>query len=167
MSTTIVEGYQLSPQQKRLWQLGQVIGDMPGRARCTVLLKGNINVPNLQLAFQSVIDRHEILRTMFQTIPGMSTPLQVIDHAKKAWLDYTCAPRLEEQFSQQDFEMFLPYIEQQIQDHGAGCPADAKLFMLGEKLHLLFLDLPGLWLDHQGIESLVGELAHYYQGDNT
>ena len=167
MSTTVVEGYQLSPQQKRLWQLGQGLCDLPRRARCTVLLKGTIDITNLRLAFQRVIESHEILRTQFQTIPGMSIPLQVIDDATTAWLDYASTPHLATQCSQQDFETLLPYIEQQTPEQDQSHPAIAKLYMLGEALHVLFLDLPSLWLDHQGIESLVSEIVRCYQATNA
>ena len=163
MDTAIVEGYQLSPQQKRLWLLKQNFQDMPGRVRCTVLLKGNVDIPGMRAAFQNVIDRHEILRTLFPTITGMDVPLQVIGDVTTVWQDGLTIPIQQEQCSQLDFEAILPDIVQQIADQDLNSPAIARLYTLGKAIHVLFLDMPGLWLDHQGIRCMVNDLIRCYQ----
>jgi amino acid adenylation domain-containing protein len=163
MNTPAIEGYQLSPQQKRLWLLEHAVHNMPCCARCAVLLKGNLDIPALRLALQSTISRHEILRTTFRTVSGMSVPLQVIDDATRIWLDYADIPHLEDQFSQYDFETMLPYIEQQASGQEMSDLATAKLYTLGDALHVLFLNMPGLWLDQKSIECMVSELARCYQ----
>lgn len=165
MNTT-VEGYQLAPQQKRLWQLVHNMHNTSSRARCMILLKGNLDVPALHIALQSVIARHEILRTTFRTIPGMNIPLQVIDDAATAWSDYADMPHVEDQFLGQNFETVLPYIEQQTSEQNVSGPAAARLYTLSQTIHVLFLDMPGLWLDHQGIECIASELARCYQADD-
>ncbi len=60
--------YKLSSSQKRLWILSQfqdasISYNMPFR----VTLEGNYNVKNFEKALFSVIERHEILRTVFRT----------------------------------------------------------------------------------------------------
>ncbi|WP_133054873.1 non-ribosomal peptide synthetase, partial [Niastella populi] len=60
-------GYVLSSQQRRLWVLGQfedanIAYNMPG---CMVF-EGALNVAALKHALDSVIERHEILRTVFK-----------------------------------------------------------------------------------------------------
>jgi len=167
MDTTVVEGYQLSPQQKRLWRLEHNLHKMSGRVRVTVLLKGNLDIQALYTALQNIIEYHEILRTTFCIVPGMNIPLQVIDDATTAWLDYVDMLHVGEQLSQQDFEAILPYIEQQISEQDMNSPAVAKLYTLSKFMHILFLDMPSLWLDHQGVECMVKNLLSCYLTSDT
>lgn len=67
----------LSWAQERLWFLNQLEGlsatyNVPGAIR----VSGNLDVNALQQALSSIVRRHEVLRTSFQTING--TPIQVI-----------------------------------------------------------------------------------------
>jgi len=71
-----IEGYRLSPQQRRSWQLQQE--SHAGCALCAVLIEGRLNHEALQEALRVVVDRHEILRTTFLRQPGRRFPLQVI-----------------------------------------------------------------------------------------
>ena len=65
------EEYLLSHGQKRLWLLDQMEG---GTAAYNMtgawLLFGEIDVPRLQYAVQSIVRRHEILRTTFTVVAG-------------------------------------------------------------------------------------------------
>ncbi|NEQ20724.1 MAG: hypothetical protein F6K28_16110, partial [Microcoleus sp. SIO2G3] len=79
-----IEGFQLSPQQKHLWQLQQ-FGDSPYRSYCAVLIEGNLDIKTLKAAVEKIVDRHEILRTTYQCLPGMTIPLQAIADNDMAW----------------------------------------------------------------------------------
>src|SRR5687767_1565365 len=68
-------GYRLSPQQRRLWAL---LRSGPYRTKCAVSIKGHLEIRHLKAAAQRVLARHEILRTAFQSLPGMTIPMQVI-----------------------------------------------------------------------------------------
>lgn len=60
-------GYQLSSSQKRMWILGQFEEISLAYNLPNVLdLKGNYNIDCLKKAIDSVINRHEILRTVFK-----------------------------------------------------------------------------------------------------
>ncbi|WP_254564921.1 non-ribosomal peptide synthetase [Oscillatoria sp. HE19RPO] len=70
--------FRLSPQQKRLWSYQ---AENPAyRAQCSVLISGKVDLERLQSAIQTVVNRHDILRTQFRRIPGMKTPVMVIDN---------------------------------------------------------------------------------------
>src|SRR5215212_3139402 len=72
-----VQGFRLSPQQRRTWSLWR--GDGPAYGiHCAVALEGVLDEGLLAQALQRVIDRHEILRTEFRSLPGMHFPVQVI-----------------------------------------------------------------------------------------
>ncbi|MEA5452797.1 amino acid adenylation domain-containing protein [Leptolyngbya sp. CCNP1308] len=73
-----IAGYRLSPQQQRLWRLQQRYPNQPFRAVLRLRSQVPLHGDRLQAALQALIDRHEILRTTFPTLPGMTMPLQVI-----------------------------------------------------------------------------------------
>ena len=75
----MIEGFELSPQQKHLWQLQKDNSDRSYLAQCTVKISGAIQPHILKTAISKIISNHEILRTSFHTLPGMTLPLQVID----------------------------------------------------------------------------------------
>jgi hypothetical protein len=75
-----LEGYRLSPLQARLWHL-QAADPDAYRARCVAEVHGPLDVDALQAALHAVVDRHEILRTTFPIVAGMSTAVQVIGGA--------------------------------------------------------------------------------------
>ena len=75
MSEVIVHGYRLSPQQQRLWALQQTHRSMFW-SRCVVKVAGDLK--KVESAIHRVVEAHEILRTTFTVLPGMTVPVQVI-----------------------------------------------------------------------------------------
>jgi amino acid adenylation domain-containing protein len=75
----------LSPSQERLWYLDQLGYGFQYHIPTIYQIKGAINIEKLKSALQSVIDRHEALRTNFKTLDGY--PLQYI-HTEQT-LDFT------------------------------------------------------------------------------
>ena len=78
MQKTITEGFRLSPQQRRLWLLQQGGDRLPYRAQCAILVEGELDATRLRAALSRAVERNEILRTGFQSLPGMAVPVQVI-----------------------------------------------------------------------------------------
>lgn len=79
--------YRLSPQQKHLWL--QKSGDenrSPYRVQCEVLIEGNIDDKRLKKALETIVGRHEILRTVFQTPSGVTIPVQSVRENLEALL---------------------------------------------------------------------------------
>ncbi|WDQ32174.1 amino acid adenylation domain-containing protein [Paenibacillus marchantiae] len=72
-----VEGYQLSPQQKRIWSLSENGADSDYKSQFTLLLDGSVNIQYLKQAFTMLLNKHEIFRTRFHKIMGLNYPLQV------------------------------------------------------------------------------------------
>src|SRR5438105_13683751 len=76
MSIAGLKGSRLSQQQARLWSLqkeGQVY-----RTQCAVLLQGNLDVARLQYGLKQLVERHELLRTVFRPLAGTDIPVQVV-----------------------------------------------------------------------------------------
>src|SRR6185436_21026905 len=78
MQSDMIQGFRLSPQQKRLWSLQRYDEDEPYRAQCTVLIRGRLENTHVKIALEQAVSRQEILRTSFRRLPGMTIPLQVI-----------------------------------------------------------------------------------------
>ncbi|NOX38153.1 MAG: amino acid adenylation domain-containing protein, partial [Calditrichaeota bacterium] len=81
--------FPLSYAQRRLWFLEQL---MPGNTAynipAAVRLEGRLDIPAVEESLQTIVQRHEVLRTTFTTVNGnpmqvihrqMSIPLQVVD----------------------------------------------------------------------------------------
>jgi hypothetical protein len=78
MQERVVAGHSLSPQQVRLWLLQRGRTKHAYNARCAVVIEGELDRETLREALRQTVSRHEILCTLFQTLPGMSVPLQVV-----------------------------------------------------------------------------------------
>jgi hypothetical protein len=155
-----IEGYRLSPQQKRLWQLQR---DLPPlRAQCAVVLEGGLRPEVLKEALETVVGRHEILRTAFQCPPGITLPIQVINETGElTW-------RVEEwgELSGEEEESRVAALfeegERLPHDFARGPVLSATLVRLSPRRHLLHLSLPSLCADSWTLRNLVREAAGAY-----
>ncbi len=77
--TETVEGFRLSPQQRRIWLFAQQDGAAAYRARAVYRVEGPVDPDRLRKAVDALAMRHEILRTKYSRLSGMSEPLQVIE----------------------------------------------------------------------------------------
>ena len=87
MTDETFEGFRLSPQQLRLWALQERDGARPYRTIAEARMKGTPDAQRLARAWDAVVSRHEILRTTFRRLPGMATPLQVINQSPSVVFD--------------------------------------------------------------------------------
>ncbi|MDT5268940.1 MAG: hypothetical protein QOH49_1126, partial [Acidobacteriota bacterium] len=167
MHNEIVEGYELSPQQKHLWHLEQSVarhgGGHPFLTRATVTLTGPLDVERLQATLHLLSRRHEILRTSLRQCGGPSVALQVINEpttwslrqhdlrgtgreAQERWVE-----AWHEQWSREDAEV------------GEWLSRGA-LVRTGDAEHQLCLNVPGVIMDAEGMRWLVRELREAYGG---
>jgi len=86
-----LEGFSLSPQQRRLWLLGARPSGSPYRAECAIVIEGPIDAAAFAAALRIVAKRHEILRTDFRCLPEMALPVQVVSEEGAA-LDAVLRP---------------------------------------------------------------------------
>ncbi len=160
MQVETIEGFRLSPQQKRLWLLQQ--DSCVYRAQCAILLAGEIKIEALQASLKQIIIKHEILRTTFQRRPGIKIPLQVIaDDSNLFWqsidisdLDFQEQPaKIEELFQKQKHCLFkleqIPLLR-------------SCLLTLSKQQHILILTLPSLCADSWTMKNLIQEISYSY-----
>jgi amino acid adenylation domain-containing protein len=60
----------LSFSQERLWFIDQLEGSLPYHIPTVLKLDGKLNVLALELAFKQIIERHQILRSVIETVNG-------------------------------------------------------------------------------------------------
>ncbi|MEJ1937156.1 condensation domain-containing protein, partial [Nostoc sp. NIES-2111] len=80
-----IQGFQLSPQQQRLWLLQQ--DNAVYCALCAITIQGSLRIYLLKQALQKVVDRNEILRTKFYRLQGTTVPSQVIESSKFLFIE--------------------------------------------------------------------------------
>ncbi|MCA1634464.1 MAG: amino acid adenylation domain-containing protein, partial [Acidobacteria bacterium] len=162
MEQEAVQGYRPSPQQKRVWLLQQQEGQGAYRAACVVGISGGLREETLRATLEGVVARHEILRTGFRSLRGMSYPLQVIGEGvalELTRLDLSGLDKVEQ--SQRVAELF---------EREKTSPTDvqregllrATLVRESSNEHALILGLPALCTDNAGMSLLVEEIARVY-----
>ena len=139
-----VEGYPLSPQQRRLWQL-QTNGSI-SQVGCTLDIGGGANPEEVERALRCLVDRHEILRTSFARVPGTRLPLQVIHDDNQVKLN-VC----------------------ETSDNGNGAHDFGRMPLLSSQLCQqsegqlrISLSLPAMCADGKSLENLVAGVAQCY-----
>jgi amino acid adenylation domain-containing protein len=155
----MIEGFKLSPQQRRVCALQH--GETVQRSQCAVRIDGALDVKALQSAIDRVAQRHEILRTSFPKIAGMSWPLQsvrdtaVVHHASPEVLGGSLADAVADRFHS------LSSVAVDLHD---GPMLHAGIARLAGPTHLLTISLPSLCADVLGLATLVSEIAREYDG---
>ncbi|WP_017653101.1 non-ribosomal peptide synthetase [Fortiea contorta] len=156
----VIEGFRLSPQQKRLWLLQQ---DNPVYCvQAAILRQGNLKSETLQAALQQVINRHEILRTAFVRPQRITTPIQVI----KASSQFLCQQidlstwESQQQLSRIDAllqqERFIPF------DLERGVNLRCSLLKLSAHKYILIVTMPSICADSWTLKNLVQEISYFY-----
>src|SRR6185295_18349493 len=69
----------LSPQQRHLWLVEQSSGSSAFWTECELGIAGDLQPERLMQALARVVERHEVLRTRLQPMPGLLVPVQVVD----------------------------------------------------------------------------------------
>jgi hypothetical protein len=162
MQSLSIEGFRLSPQQKRLWLLQQAGHSQPYRAQCAVLIEGNLNTDTLESAIQKVVERHEILRTNFQDLPGMNLPLQVIADNSLLAIRHHNIRDLSPEEQEAKIEVLFHEASQLAFDFECGSVLDVSLVILSPDKHLLLACLPAMNADLVTLRNLVGEISRSY-----
>lgn len=166
MQAESMEGFQLSPQQEHLWLLQQIDKSEAYRSNCTILIEGHLDINNLELALQDIVDRHEILRTCFPCLPGMTLPVQVITNHKLKLDTKHNLSNLNPQQQEAKIEAISQQFNQLPFDYEQGLILHTSLITLSPEKHLLFLCLPALCGDNASLINLVKEIAILYSNQS-
>jgi amino acid adenylation domain-containing protein/FkbM family methyltransferase len=163
MSSEIIEGFRLSPQQEHLWLLQQEGGGPAYRAQCAISIKGLIAKNTLREALEDVMQRHEILHTTFRYLPEMTIPLQVIGEGEIEWSEEDLSQLHDEEEATRTDEIFRQLGKQSF-DFEQEKLLQALLLKLNAENHLLLLSMSSLCMDSAGLTNLFAEIARSYSG---
>lgn len=164
MQVESIEGFRLSPQQEHLWLLQQIDQSLAYRSDCAILIEGNIDVNNLELALQDVVNHYEILRTSFVCLPGMTIPVQVIRDSKVTLDKKSNISNLKPQEQEAKIELIFQEIKQQKFDFEQGLILHTYLVTISPDRYILFISLPALCADSMTLNYLVRQLGISYLG---
>jgi amino acid adenylation domain-containing protein/non-ribosomal peptide synthase protein (TIGR01720 family) len=162
MSNTVLEGFRLSPQQEHLWLLQRDGDERAYRAEGEVAVEGPLDPRVLEAALQRVINRHDIFRTSFQRLTGMTFPLQVISDGDALRLPVREFIGLRPSEQVAGVESLRREISRQPFDLAEDTLLHLRLVKLAPESHLLLVSLPALCMDARGLRNLVTEVAFSY-----
>ena len=162
MQMEIVEGYRLSPQQEHLWLLLQTGNAAHYRGQCAVLIEGELQLGTLKTALRKVVERHEILRTAFHRLPGMSVPVQVIEENTAQFCELEDLSTLSEQEQESRIEELFDEASRHPFDFESFSLFRASVLILSPHRNVLLLTLPALCADAEGLKRLANEICLSY-----
>jgi len=151
----------LSFAQQRLWFLDKLEGKSATyNIVAAVRLEGQLNPQALKQSFQMLVQRHESLRTTFPTKNGVPSVQISEESFQLTILDLRTLSRAE-----QDSEVKRLLKEEAIYpfDLATGPLFRAKLFQLGEKLHILQVNMHHIIVDGWSHGIFVREWQVFYE----
>jgi len=162
MHKSVVEGFRLSAQQKRVWSLQQTDGSAAYRTECSVLIEGLCDTNILGAALCEVWDRNEILRTGFVCLPGIEGPVQVIKEGlAPAIHSYDLTDR-GHSFQEDRIDALRTKANELSFDFDDGRIARISLVTLSPAAHILLFNLSSLCADLVSLGNLVRAISHAY-----
>src|SRR5690242_10890245 len=137
MLTAGIKGYRLSMQQARMWSLQT--NRQKSSVQCTILLEGPLDLCVLEQAFNRVIERYDILRTVFYCPVGMDMPVQVIVPHTQISCPILNLEELSANCQQEQSQRLLGLLEQAPFDLNQGPLLRLRLVRYAQEKHLLCL----------------------------
>ena len=159
MTNEIIEGFRLSPQQKRLWALQRNDSALAYRTQLTLDWTGDLEATDMQVALNDVVRQTEILRTTFQQPSGMAWPVQVIADSMPPLFHTADLSPMAEPLRQAELDKIAAKMLEQPLDLTNGPLLQAAWLTLADTHHKLILTLPALCADAATLNLLGVQLA--------
>lgn len=158
----VIEGYRLSPQQRRVWQLQQ--DGQACKAQCAILAEGDLNSKALEEALKKIMRRHEILRTILDWLPGQSVPIQIIlKNPPLPWRKLDLSDRKTKGLDVVIDELFRE--EARPFELKRGLLLRCCLGQLSSSKHVLLVSLHSLLADSWTLKNLFDEIRRFYAAE--
>jgi amino acid adenylation domain-containing protein/non-ribosomal peptide synthase protein (TIGR01720 family) len=158
MQNTSIAGFPISPQQKRLCLLWEKTDFQVYRTQGQILIAGNIDYSLLKIAIQKAFNKHEILRTRFPILQGMTIPLQVIEESGEVVISYDDLSALGKK--QQNTQLAVLFEQQKQVEFNLeqGQVFNIKVIKLSKQEFILIITISSLCADVNSISNLVTEI---------
>jgi len=164
---TIIEGFELSPQQERLWRLLEAEPGSDYRARCVLRIEGELGRRRLEAALAAVVERNEVLHTAFRRLPGMDSPLQVVVDPTPPGLAELDLGALAESERERLADTIAAELARVGEDIGAGRVLNAWVVSFDPLERWLLVSLPALCADAATFDHLAEELTAELAGQSA
>ncbi len=158
-----LEGFHLSSQQLRLWSVAVRGQGMTPRAVARIEFHGELDPQALSAAASQLVARHEILRTAFRCLPGMSRPLQVIEEPAAPLIERRDFSGIDEQLAAVAVAQACIELQECELDLEVGVAWRMLCLRLGRDRHQLVWVLPALCCDAASMVNLTAELNQAYR----
>jgi amino acid adenylation domain-containing protein/non-ribosomal peptide synthase protein (TIGR01720 family) len=155
------DGLRLSFAQERLWFLDQLQPHSPlYTIASTVYMRGSLDLMALQQSLNSIIQRHEALRTTFVALDGL--PNQLIGPARAVRLPVLDLQALPPQQPEAQARLLTRAEAQRPFDLARGPLVRTVLFRLGTQDHVVVLTMHHIIADGWSMGILIEELTALY-----
>src|SRR5271169_175183 len=160
MSNQTVEGFRLSTQQERIWSLqsGTVA---PFWVECEIAIEGPLDAEKLHAEIRRIVQRHEILRTVFHRQTGLKAPFQVILESLDFSWQTSDLSELNENAQREGIGKLVNARDSGI-DLEKGPVLSVVLAKEAPQRHCLVLSLPALCADLKTMRNLSAEIFRAY-----
>ncbi|MGB5930265.1 MAG: amino acid adenylation domain-containing protein [Cyclobacteriaceae bacterium] len=155
------EHYPLSHAQERLWILDQFRENKLAYLIPAVYrLSGKINTGAFASAFDSLVERYEILRTTFELVDG--EPRQFIRSATEAAIHLDVSDMRTSENQQEELDTLIREYAETLLDLAKGPLVRAGLVRIKDEEYILLLTIHHIITDGWSVEILTNELSHLY-----
>jgi amino acid adenylation domain-containing protein/non-ribosomal peptide synthase protein (TIGR01720 family) len=162
MQSWSIEGFQISPQQKRLWSLSNRGESQSYRVRGEILIEGNVDYSILKAAIQEVVNKAEIFRTSFQILPEMTVPLQAIKERANLEIKYNDLTALDSKKHKTAIEELLTQQKQIKFNLKKGDILAVNAVQISSWQHILIITLSSLCGDIISLYNFLNEIGDAY-----
>ena len=159
MESSTLQAASLSLQQARLWEVYQQ--SQAYHAVGAISLDGPVAIDVLQQAMQTIVERHEIFRTIFYALPGMDVPMQIVSDPQYDWRTESLK-HLNFAEQQAHIKKTLQDLRADAWDIGKAPALQLQLLELADQKYLLILRLPAFCADTSTLYRLVHEISTAY-----
>ncbi|WP_316524401.1 non-ribosomal peptide synthetase [Kitasatospora brasiliensis] len=150
----------LSSAQQRLWFIEQFEGSSAlYNTPVAVRLTGAVDLPALEQAVRDVVERHEVLRTVFPTVDGQ--PHQLVTEAREVTL------RQLRVADEAELRTALVAAGEEVFDLAHDLPVRATLLSLPRDEHVLLVLMHHIASDGWSVAPLFRDLAEAYEARRT
>jgi amino acid adenylation domain-containing protein len=156
-----LEGVALSLYQNRIWRVQQETHrDL--RTRFAITMRGPLDRARLEAAWHQVEERHQILRTSFEYLPGIKDALQVVQPRGGSLRFSDAALNGDDPFNPELFSEM-----ESGKTAAGGNQALGTLFQGNENHHVLAFSLPVLLADGETARIIFQELCRFYDSNSA
>ncbi|HEX3153675.1 MAG TPA: amino acid adenylation domain-containing protein [Candidatus Angelobacter sp.] len=164
MSESSVRGYRLSPQQRHVWRLQeQEKSRWRYETRGEIRIQGEVDLKRLKVSLSRIIEKNEILRSTFVSVPGLAVPLQGVHAtAEPFWSEYDLRG-IGESEKQDALEQVNLEADKRVWNWKSGPLLAVQVIRLEDNECRIKIQLPALYSDAAGLKNLIRAWKQTYE----